>query len=430
MAKKVTLLFLAAEPIDTGLHLRLGEEIREIEQMIRSAPKANSFNIVSQWAVRPRDLVQALMRYQPTIVHFSGHASSKDGIILEDDYGNRNPIARKELEKLFAQFRDVVRMVVLNACYSKPQQGGLSSIIDYIVATTSALSDKTAIRFSACFYHALAFNRSVESAVELAKCQIDMEGLPGAEIFRFMVRDGIEASEPSLSALRKNAKPSTAQSDQSKKEERNQASVKMNQSTNRNTRTNQAKGRKSKQPAVNQPIITRVDSDRTQAQSSEYSNREKVPVEIINSLERFKIDFPDPKKVAFVMMRFGTEKAHKDIFAGIKKALDPFGIIAVRADDKQYHDDLFPNVLTYVYGSDLGIAVFERIETEEFNPNVALEVGYMFALKKEVCLLKDKSLKTLHADLVGKLYRVFDSRNPVGTIPSALSQWLKDKGIT
>lgn len=113
----------------------------------------------------------------------------------------------------------------------------------------------------------------------------------------------------------------------------------------------------------------------------------------------------------------------------IRSVLSGRGITAVRADDKQYHDDLFPNMLTYIYGCGFGIAVFERPEADEFNPNVALEVGYLFALQKPVCLLKDKTVKTLHTDLVGKLYREFDPQNPNGTVPDVLSQWAQDKGI-
>jgi hypothetical protein len=109
--------------------------------------------------------------------------------------------------------------------------------------------------------------------------------------------------------------------------------------------------------------------------------------------------------------------------------LQPFGITAVRADDKHYHDDLWPNVLTYIHGCGFGIAVFERLEQDEFNPNVSLEVGYLYGLGKPVCLLKDKTLKTLHTDLVGKLYRPFDPQNPKTTIPTELSKWLADKGI-
>lgn len=71
----------------------------------------------------------------------------------------------------------------------------------------------------------------------------------------------------------------------------------------------------------------------------------------------------------------------------------------------------------------------ERIEADDFNPNVSLEVGYMFALKKPVCLLKDKTLKTLHTALVGKLYRVFDPQDPASSVPPVLTQWLEDKGI-
>lgn len=155
----------------------------------------------------------------------------------------------------------------------------------------------------------------------------------------------------------------------------------------------------------------------------------EIPPELRDALGSFKADYPEPSKVAFLMMRFGKTSAHWGIVEGLKKSLDPLGIVAVRADDKQYHDDLLPNILTYVYGCGFGIAIFERIETEEFNPNVALEVGYMLALRKQVCLLKDRTLKTLHADLVGKLYRVFDPLDPIKSIPDELTRWLSDKGL-
>lgn len=186
--------------------------------------------------------------------------------------------------------------------------------------------------------------------------------------------------------------------------------------------------RKNSSPPLDRVPVDSLRNSGSQGESVEGSAGQ-IPAEIKESLERFRVDHPDPLKVAFLMMRFGKTKAHENIVSGIRRALDPLGIAVVRADDKQYHDDLFPNVLTYVYGSGIGIAVFERIETEEFNPNVALEVGYMFALRKPVCLLKERTLKTLHADLVGKLYRVFDSLDPINTIPLELSQWLRDKGL-
>lgn len=58
---------------------------------------------------------------------------------------------------------------------------------------------------------------------------------------------------------------------------------------------------------------------------------------------------------------------------------------------------------------------------------VALEVGYIMALRKPVCLLKDKTLKALPTDLVDKLYRVFDPQDPQGTIPDGISKCLIDR---
>jgi hypothetical protein len=128
-------------------------------------------------------------------------------------------------------------------------------------------------------------------------------------------------------------------------------------------------------------------------------------------------------------MRFGTTKAHEEIVQSIRAELRRLGVQALRADDKDYHDDLFWNILTYVYGSGFGVAVFERIEQEEFNPNIALEVGYMMALKKPVLLLKDKTLKNLNTDLIGKLYKTFDPQNISESIGPQIQRWINDKGL-
>ena len=172
-------------------------------------------------------------------------------------------------------------------------------------------------------------------------------------------------------------------------------------------------------PAIRLDIVKRIDS----------SSQLNIPTEISESIERFRRDFPNPEKVAFVMMQFNKTQVHQEIYHAIRRSLTSLGITGLRADSKQYHDDLFSNVLTYIYGCKTGIAVFERIESDNFNPNVSLEVGYMKALGKPVCLLKDRTLKTLHTDLVGKLYQEFDPQSPEKTIPAALSKWFIDRGL-
>jgi hypothetical protein len=67
----------------------------------------------------------------------------------------------------------------------------------------------------------------------------------------------------------------------------------------------------------------------------------------------------------------------------------------------------------------------ERIEAQQGR----FTASTMTALGKSVCLLKDSTLKSLHTDLVGKLYREFNTQDPERTIPPSLEKWLKDKGI-
>jgi hypothetical protein len=71
-----------------------------------------------------------------------------------------------------------------------------------------------------------------------------------------------------------------------------------------------------------------------------------IPSEIADSLRRFHAEHPDPSKTCFLMMRFGTTKAHNQITETIKQALSLFGIQGLRADDKEYHEDVWADKIT------------------------------------------------------------------------------------
>lgn len=125
------------------------------------------------------------------------------------------------------------------------------------------------------------------------------------------------------------------------------------------------------------------------------------------------------------MMRFDNTRLHREIYEAIRDGLADVGFSAVRADDRAFHDNLLENVLTYVHGCRFGIAVFERLAVDEFNPNVSLEVGYTMALRKPVCLMKDQTLRALQTDLMGRIYRAFDPQSPKASIKSQLQSWMR-----
>jgi hypothetical protein len=158
-------------------------------------------------------------------------------------------------------------------------------------------------------------------------------------------------------------------------------------------------------------------------------NQPFAPVAIQESLAAFKKEHPSGEKTCFIMMQFSGTTAHAEIEQTIKATLSKYSFTGLLARDRQYHEDLYPNIQTYMHGCGFGIAVFERIEKEEFNPNVSLEVGYLFGLKKSVLLLKEQTLRLLPADLTGKLYRPFDVQNVAKTIPQQIERWMEDKSL-
>ena len=161
------------------------------------------------------------------------------------------------------------------------------------------------------------------------------------------------------------------------------------------------------QTIVQQYVNTALQSQ--QKPSKSISSEAVSMPEIASGLEKFRTDYPIVNKTAFIIMQFGNTKPHQAIVSCIKNTLKKYGITALRADDKEYMDDLFPNIKTYMHACDFGVAVYDRITEDDFNPNVSLEVGYMLGMGKNVLLLKDKTLKSLQTDFTGKLYKPFDT---------------------
>ena len=46
-----------------------------------------------------------------------------------------------------------------------------------------------------------------------------------------------------------------------------------------------------------------------------------------------------------------------------------------------------------------------------------------------VLLPKDQTLGQLHAEIVGRLYKPFDTQDPESSIPALVAKWLRDKGL-
>lgn len=211
---KTRILFLAANPRDLT-SLRLGEEIRTIEERLRLAEFRDHFEVEQCHALRYSDLTEALLRYKPHIVHFSGHGSSSGEIMLESETGGTHPVSPSTLQRLFGLLKDNIRCVVLNACWSAHQAAAIASEIGCVVGMERAITDKGAIQFASGFYQGLAYGRDLETAFQLGRAQIDLSGLRDSAIPHLKSGRGIQPksivfvkSEQSVSVQQNSATPS------------------------------------------------------------------------------------------------------------------------------------------------------------------------------------------------------------------------------
>ena len=70
------------------------------------------------------------------------------------------------------------------------------------------------------------------------------------------------------------------------------------------------------------------------------------------------------------------------------------------------------------------IAVFEDAEGRGYNPNVALEVGYLKAIEKPTLLMKSSSLDVMSADLLERLYIPYDPTSDGEATKKHLVDWI------
>ncbi len=185
-----TLLFLAANPIDTD-KIRLDEECRDIEATLSSVPD-NPIKIVSKWSVRPQDLQRSLLQASPELVHFSGHGDQEGQILLEDSLGYLTPVTADALSELFKSFSSSTRCVFLNACDSDEQARQLAQFIDSAIGMKGSISVGASRTFATSFYQALAYGKDVSTAFELGRNQIRLEGLEEEDVPKLYFREGID----------------------------------------------------------------------------------------------------------------------------------------------------------------------------------------------------------------------------------------------
>ena len=161
--------------------LDLEREVSRIQQVLRMARGRDALEFRYVAAATCDTLMQAMLDEPPTIVHFSGHGDT-GGIYLRDEVGEPHLVTGDALAGLFALFKDTVRCVVLNACWSQAQAQAIRRHIPYVIGTRAEIMDEAAHDFSAGFYKAIGAGSDVPFAFEMGKAAVGMAGCGGEDL--------------------------------------------------------------------------------------------------------------------------------------------------------------------------------------------------------------------------------------------------------
>jgi hypothetical protein len=201
-------LILSSDPWQQG-KLRLGEEVRELDAGLRAAKHHEHFQLEPRWAVRPRDLRQAMLDVRPNIIHFCGTTggatsrlsqalgpdreldsptksaaqegvshSAPRGLVLEDDNGHACVAPSRAMAELFGLFEGDLKCVVLNACYIEEQADVIAGRVPYVIGISHAVEGKAATEFAVDFYNALGEGNSIEEAYRIGRSAVALWDVP------------------------------------------------------------------------------------------------------------------------------------------------------------------------------------------------------------------------------------------------------------
>ena len=171
---KTKILVLASNPAGTD-QLQLNPEIRSIKDAHERSEKRAEFEVKPEPAIRISELQRIILKEKPRIVHFCGHGTGHQGLVLENDAGKPQLVSTEALTNLLKIFDRRIECVVLNACHSQVQGEQINQHINFLIATKKEIRDDAALLFTKGFYDDLFNGETYKDAYELVCNRIHLE---------------------------------------------------------------------------------------------------------------------------------------------------------------------------------------------------------------------------------------------------------------
>ena len=172
------ILFVSANP-DWTPRLDLGDEMRTLMKSLHG----HDVRLMLLPAAQPEDLKVAIEGNNIDVVHFSGHATSEEGLLFRNKNGMKEAMSPAALRDMLDG--KGVKLAILNACQTLTTAEGINETVGAIIATTEELDDRAAQVLTKVFYTRLGDGASVEAAFDSA-----LESINTAELDNVYVKSG------------------------------------------------------------------------------------------------------------------------------------------------------------------------------------------------------------------------------------------------
>jgi len=196
LPEKITVAFFASDPASSAeSRLALDVEARSIQEKIRASEHRDAVKLESRWAVRPMDILQAINELKPKVVHFSGHGSDNDELILQDENGKPEFVSMDAIVKTISVASDTVELIFFNTCFSYAQAKECVEHVKAAIGMNAAIGDDAARVFSAQFYSAIGFGLSIPRAFAQAQAALMMEDIDQGSTPELYLRENVDEDD-------------------------------------------------------------------------------------------------------------------------------------------------------------------------------------------------------------------------------------------
>jgi hypothetical protein len=194
----VNIVFLSSNP-EPNSPLAVDKEYRRVLKALESTKYRDKFKMLPLPDVHITDIPSVLRRNAPKIVHFSGHGTETGQLLMRDDEGTVIKVDPDGVSGLIALRREVIQLVMLNACFSEVLAEKLIKNISCVVGMRTAVYDDAAILFARTFYEAIGDGVALQEAFETGIHTVQST-FPGEDdIPQLLVKEGVDPSRIFLS---------------------------------------------------------------------------------------------------------------------------------------------------------------------------------------------------------------------------------------